>query len=274
MRGKEQTSVDIIYSDLSTAFKTILKYSLYPTLIRRTFAEFITLSQQLTEVMRSTYKKGTGQEWCANNFKGWCEVTNLFKLLRRHSYHSEVITHNVQITLFFPNGTVEAIFPKWIKHTRRDDIISFTNFVKDWIGKYSYSVEIPIIPENESVDLIKIMSNCRGDVSEIYSCPKRLFWTRESKITSDCIIDKTSNSLIPSKVDIRYKINCHEKNIKESLRKIGTDDISLLTKKTFNVYKKYYKYFIEMYSLNYIEIFIKDRETGYWKLKQNKNTKS
>lgn len=77
-----------------------------PVRVRRLLSQFITLSQQLTEVMRKEYSGASGSKWQAESFSGWNEVTTLFRKLRRTDYHSCPVTICVEETQYFGVGDI------------------------------------------------------------------------------------------------------------------------------------------------------------------------
>ena len=78
---------ELVFQDLADALNELRAQKSSPKLIRQAFGRFLTLSQQLTEIMRKKYKRLSGREWSAKSFDNWNVVTDLFKKLRREDYH-------------------------------------------------------------------------------------------------------------------------------------------------------------------------------------------
>jgi hypothetical protein len=99
-------NTELVFRDLKDIAVELQKERNSPLRVRRLLSQFITLSQQLTEVMRKEYSDQIGKEWQANKFSGWNEVTALFKKLRRTDYHSYPVTICVEETQYFAAGDI------------------------------------------------------------------------------------------------------------------------------------------------------------------------
>lgn len=103
---KKVSDTELIFRDLKDIAKEIQGEQDSPHRMRRFFRQYITLSQQLTEIMRKEFSDICGTNWEANSFSGWNAVTNLFKLLRRTDYHSYPVTISVEETQYFKEGDI------------------------------------------------------------------------------------------------------------------------------------------------------------------------
>ncbi len=99
--------VELVFQDLADALNELKAQKSSPKLIRQAFGRFLTLSQQLTEIMRKEYKRLRGGEWSAKSFNNWNVVTDLFKKLRREDYHEFPALIQVKERQYFP---IKAIF--------------------------------------------------------------------------------------------------------------------------------------------------------------------
>lgn len=99
--------VALVFQDLKDALNELKVQKSSPKLTRQAFSRFLTLSQQLTEIMRKEYKRLSGREWSAKNFNKWNVVTDLFKKLRREDYHEYPLLIHVKERQYFP---INALF--------------------------------------------------------------------------------------------------------------------------------------------------------------------
>lgn len=86
----------MIFGDIRDCLQELETSKNTPVKVRREFARFITLTQQLTEVMRKEFKGITNNDWIASSFEGWNAITDLFKKLRRTDYHESPVIINVR----------------------------------------------------------------------------------------------------------------------------------------------------------------------------------
>jgi hypothetical protein len=108
------SDTEIVFKDLSDAFDELKNERETPIKVRRNFKNFILLSQQLTEIMRPEYKKLTSEKWEAKNFKGWNEITNLFKKLRNSDTHNYPVLIDVNETQhYFSHGQSLGVNFTW-----------------------------------------------------------------------------------------------------------------------------------------------------------------
>lgn len=77
-----------------------------PQVNSSSLGRFLTLSQQLTEIMRKEYKRLSGREWNAKSFNNWNVVTDLFKKLRRGDYREFPVLIRVKERQYFPIKTI------------------------------------------------------------------------------------------------------------------------------------------------------------------------
>ncbi|MFL6258869.1 MAG: hypothetical protein ACJ76Y_04065 [Thermoanaerobaculia bacterium] len=99
---------EIVFRDLEHAFNQLAPVSANPVTLRRAFREFVTLTQQLTEVFRTEYSQLTGRKWVAGDFPRWTPVTSLFKKLRRSDYHEHPFLLDVRHQQTIPFGKTSA----------------------------------------------------------------------------------------------------------------------------------------------------------------------
>jgi hypothetical protein len=104
--AKNISDTELVFIDLKDIAVELQNECNSPIRVRRLLSRFITMSQQLTEVMRKECSDQIGKEWRANNFSGWNEVTALFKKLRRTDYHSYPVTICVEETQYFAVGDI------------------------------------------------------------------------------------------------------------------------------------------------------------------------
>jgi len=69
----ESSIVAVVYQDLADAFAELSSESTSPKAVRRSFANFVDLSQKLTSHMRKEYSEKKGKPWVASDFGGWNE---------------------------------------------------------------------------------------------------------------------------------------------------------------------------------------------------------
>src|SRR5574341_486506 len=103
---KKISDTELIFRDINDIEKEIQDEHDSPLRIKRLFSQYITLSQQLTEIMRKEFSDICGANWEAKSFPGWNAVTSLFKLLRRTGYHSYPVTISVEETQYFKEGDI------------------------------------------------------------------------------------------------------------------------------------------------------------------------
>jgi hypothetical protein len=84
--------VDILMQDLRDSLNKLRTSNGSPKDIRKSFSDFINLSQKITSVMRKNFKNG---KWDASEFKGWTNITDLFKKLRNFEEHEEIIKSEI-----------------------------------------------------------------------------------------------------------------------------------------------------------------------------------
>ncbi|HYF81870.1 MAG TPA: hypothetical protein VEB00_02420 [Clostridia bacterium] len=89
------------FGDLTDSLKELQNNRNSPVSVRRAFARFLTLAQQLTETMRKEYKSHTGEDWEAVKFDKWDNTTKLFKKLRRSDYHEFPVVINVRESQYY-----------------------------------------------------------------------------------------------------------------------------------------------------------------------------
>lgn len=87
---------DLVFRDLEDSLNVLKESKKSPVDVRRQFSRFITLTQQLTEMMRKEFEELTGHKWEASEFGEWNHVTELFKKLRRTDYHESPVVINVK----------------------------------------------------------------------------------------------------------------------------------------------------------------------------------
>jgi hypothetical protein len=103
---KKVSDTEVVFRDLTSTAKELEDERGSPLKVRRLIGSFITLSQQLTEIMRKEFQELTGKKWEAGSFPGWNVVTELFKKLRRSDYHESPVIIHVQETQYFSLGDI------------------------------------------------------------------------------------------------------------------------------------------------------------------------
>lgn len=93
---------DVVFGDLTHAYQELEAERTSPVAVRRLFTRFVTLSQQLTDVMRVEFKRLTGGEWEARYFNGWNQTSRLFKTLRNLDLHAAPLKIDVKRMWCFP----------------------------------------------------------------------------------------------------------------------------------------------------------------------------
>lgn len=83
--------VEVLFADLEACCSELQNARRSPRDVRRLFARFVTLGQQLTGVMRREFQAVKGRPWQPATFPGWTPVTNLFKELRNVDQHEGMI---------------------------------------------------------------------------------------------------------------------------------------------------------------------------------------
>lgn len=96
----DQIDTAIVFSDLKNAFERLQENRTSPQEVRRRFATFLTLTQQLTSIMRVEFKTNTNMAW-APDFKGWTKTTELFKKLRNVDQHEFPATIGIKCVSYF-----------------------------------------------------------------------------------------------------------------------------------------------------------------------------
>lgn len=97
----------IVFSDLEHAFERLSLAQESPAELRRALREFVTLTQQLTEVCRHEFSKLTGRKWVPAEFPGWTATSSLFKKLRRSDFHEHPFLVDVRHSQLFPFGRMD-----------------------------------------------------------------------------------------------------------------------------------------------------------------------
>lgn len=87
---------ELVYSDLEDEFEKLSQNNESPVHVRKTFSNFIELTQKLTETMRKEFKDLTGNNWTCKEFVLWNNHTELFKKLRNYNYHEYPTLVNVK----------------------------------------------------------------------------------------------------------------------------------------------------------------------------------
>lgn len=87
--------VDIVMHDLRDSLKELKTFKESPKETRKSFSNFINLTQKLTSVMRKNFKNG---EWHASEFDGWNNITELFKKLRNYEEHQQILKTEIRET--------------------------------------------------------------------------------------------------------------------------------------------------------------------------------
>lgn len=100
------SDTELVFGDLRQTAEDLHKEHGSPVRVRRLLSQFISLSQQLTEVMRKEHSDVNGSKWQAESFPDWSKVTNLFKKMRRTDYHSYPVTIRVEETQYFAVGDI------------------------------------------------------------------------------------------------------------------------------------------------------------------------
>lgn len=98
---------DLVFRDLEDSLNELKLSRKSPVNVRRQFGRFLTLTQQLTEMMRKEFERSTGHKWKAAEFAEWNTVTDLFKKLRRTDYHESPVVINVKESQHFLVDTHE-----------------------------------------------------------------------------------------------------------------------------------------------------------------------
>tara|TARA_R100000353_G_scaffold89567_1_gene66226 strand:- start:934 stop:1686 length:753 start_codon:yes stop_codon:yes gene_type:complete len=83
----ELSKTEVVYKDLYRLYNKINSSRRHPRAFRNAFESYIFKSQQLTEAMRSEYKKKTQLDWLASEFQGWNGFTNALKRMRNAALH-------------------------------------------------------------------------------------------------------------------------------------------------------------------------------------------
>ena len=104
--ASDYSDTDLVFGDLRHVAAELAVETSSPVRVRRLLSQFITLSQQLTEIMRKEYGAATGERLEARRFPSWTPVTELFKRLRRCDYHRYPITIVVRETQYFAVGDI------------------------------------------------------------------------------------------------------------------------------------------------------------------------
>lgn len=105
---KKVSDTEVVFRDLASTAEELEEERGSPVRVRRLIGSFITLSQQLTDIMRKEFKELTGNKWKPSSFSEWNAVTELFKKLRRSNYHEYPVIIHVQETQYFSVGDIFA----------------------------------------------------------------------------------------------------------------------------------------------------------------------
>lgn len=88
---RHTSDVEMLYADLVASYDELNAARPSPVRVRRAFARFVGLTQQVTAAMRKEFPTHTGKAWSASDFDGWNEVTQLFKSLRNFDQHDSPV---------------------------------------------------------------------------------------------------------------------------------------------------------------------------------------
>lgn len=100
----------LVFRDLEDSLNELKLSRKSPVNVRRQFGRFLTLTQQLTGMMRKECERLTGYKWGASEFGEWNSVTDLFKKLRRTDYHESPVVINVRESQHFLVNTYKDEF--------------------------------------------------------------------------------------------------------------------------------------------------------------------
>jgi hypothetical protein len=115
--------VDMAFADLEACHADLKKSLNSPRDVRRSFARFVTLAQQLTAAMRREFSSAKGRPWDAARFPGWSAVSDLFKELRNADQHEGPIQVLVQesVTAQTDLGALVTLTGTWELHNQLAD---------------------------------------------------------------------------------------------------------------------------------------------------------
>lgn len=105
------SAVDHVLRGLNAALAVLADDAHTPIEALQALESFTEKSQQLTNVMYKEFHASTGRDWVASDFPGWNAYTDLFKELRRESFHEAPVRLGVfeEKTFNFGDGrTVSA----------------------------------------------------------------------------------------------------------------------------------------------------------------------
>ena len=198
------SDVDLVFRDLEDAYKELKDRTSSPKTMRRTFIQFVDLSQKLTSMMRKEYKQKTGKEWVADKFSGWDDTTQLLKHLRNKGQHEYTIRiqlmdiYKIPVNDIFddpdndPNPSFVVVGGKW-------------NFGDDYDDKLPDPIKV--IPADPK-------TGAPGD--------------REIKST---------------RREISYLLEPKTQEIKNLIQRAGSNDIHILSDHCYSVLSSYYRYY-------------------------------
>lgn len=102
-----QNAVARVIADLEHCTAKLKDEKDSPYEVRRLFRDFVTMSQQITEMMRREFSARTGgTQWQASAFQGWDATSHLFKVLRRTDFHETPFVIGVHDVLTFNTADV------------------------------------------------------------------------------------------------------------------------------------------------------------------------
>jgi len=153
----ESSIVAVAFRDLADAYGELSSGSTSPMAVRRSFADFVDLSQKLTSYMRKEYSAKKGEKWEASAYVGWNDVTDLFKQLRNDDQHDcpvSIVVEETQYFRVFEDGPLIAVAGTWsfslddqLADTPRSDIQ--IGFVDLKTGRPSGQLITPTRTEHE-----------------------------------------------------------------------------------------------------------------------------
>ena len=90
-------SVEIVMHDLADAHDQLKNSKHSPKVFRRSFANFVELSQKLTSMMRTDFPEKGKWKALALEFSGWNKCTEIIKELRNYDQHEDIIRTEVEV---------------------------------------------------------------------------------------------------------------------------------------------------------------------------------
>ncbi len=196
--------VDLVFGDLEDVYKEFKDQKSSPKTTRRTFTQFVELSQKLTSMMRKEYEQETGKNWAANNFPGWDNITKFFKYLRNADQHEYSI--RIQLVDTYKISESDIFEDPTIDPNSRFLVIQ---------GKWGFGDDY----DDEFPEPVKFS---QADV--------------ETGEPSDWEIGTTHR-------EIYYSLIPKTKKISDLLVEAGTDDIHILCDHCFLILSDYFKYY-------------------------------